>query len=387
MPNGDPPLLPAATDLPTSGRRIAHLDMDAYFASVELLQRPELKGQPVVIGGGRRKSGPGGLQRLRDYAGRGVVTTCTYEARQFGVRSGMGLMKAAALAPDAILLPGDYETYSRVSRVFKAAVAELAPCMEDRGIDEIYLDLTEVPGETRALARRLKEAVFRATGLTCSIGVSPNKTLSKLASELDKPDGLTVLTLEDLSTRIWPLPASALNGIGPKAREKLEALGIRTLGQVAAADPGFLIQHFGRAYGAWLHEASHGRDERPLVLEREVKSVSRETTFAHDLHPRQDRAQLTAILLDLCARLAQDLERKGFLARTVGIKLRFDDFTILSRDVTLAHAVAGADELRDAARECLKRAPLERKLRLLGIRAGTLVRPETDGVARPLFPT
>jgi DNA polymerase-4 len=379
--------MPPEANAPTAPpRRIAHLDMDAYFASVELLKYPELKGQPVVIGGGRKGLQEGPFRRLRSYAGRGVVTTCTYEARRLGVRSGMGLMKAAALAPDAILLPGDYETYSRISRVFKAAVAAIAPCLEDRGIDEIYIDLTEVPGESRELARRLKAAVAQATGLSCSIGITPNKTLSKLASELDKPDGITILTLEDLPARIWPLPASAMNGIGPKASAKLEAMGIRTLGELAAAEPRILLASFGQSYGAWLTEAAHGRDDRPLVLTREPKSISRETTFERDLHPRTDRDRLTAILLDLCARLAQDLARKGYGARTVGIKLRFEDFSTLSRDVTLDWTVTDADGLRDAARDCLRRVVLDRRIRLLGLRAGTLVRPETDGVPRPLFP-
>lgn len=365
-------------------RRIAHLDMDAYFASVELLKFPELKGLPVVIGG-RRRPAEGGFQRLRDYRGRGVVTTCTYPARAFGVRSGMGLMKAAALAPDAILLPGDYETYSRVSRAFKAAVAEIAPSIEDRGIDEIYIDLTEVEGTSAELARRLKEAVKAATGLTCSVGITPNKLLSKIASELQKPDGVTILGLEDIPARIWPLPASAVNGIGPKASGKLEAMGIRTIGDLAAADPGLLLQRFGQSFGAWLTEAAHGRDGRPLTIVREAKSMSRETTFERDLHPREDRERLTAILLDLCGRLAQDLERKGLAAKTVGVKLRFDDFSILSRDVTLAWAVASADGLRDAARDCLRRVTFDRRLRLLGVRAGSLVKPGAGGEPRPLF--
>jgi len=386
MTSGIPPPLPeTGPAAPARPRRIAHLDMDAYFASVELLRRPDLKGLPVVIGGGRRRAGADGpLQRLRDYAGRGVVTTATYEARKFGVRSGMGLMKAAALAPDAILLPGDYETYSRVSRAFKAAVAEIAPVIEDRGIDEIYIDLTEVPGETVALARRLKEAVHRATGLTCSIGVTPNKLLAKLASELDKPDGLTVLGMADLPARIWPLPAAALNGIGPKASARLEEMGIRTLGELAAADPALLVQRFGASYGAWLGEAAQGRDDRPLVCAREAKSISRETTFARDLDPVRDREELTRILLDMCRRLSEDLARHGCAARTVGIKLKFADFATVTRDVTLLFAVADPDGLRDAARACLKRVALDRKLRLLGLRAGTLV-PPGDGAPRSLF--
>jgi DNA polymerase-4 len=365
-------------------RRIAHLDMDAYFASVELLRYPELKGQPVVIGGRRRTAAMNaqGFERLRSYAGRGVVTTATYEARAYGVRSGMGLMKAAALAPDAILLPGDYETYSRVSRTFKAAVAELAPCIEDRGIDEIFIDLTDVPGKTRELAQSLKDAVRRATGLSCSIGVTPNKLLSKLASELQKPDGLTILGFEDIPFRIWPLPCAAINGIGPKATAKLDDLQIHTIGELAKADPTFLIEHFGQSYGAWLHEAAHGRDNRPLTLFREPKSISRETTFERDLHPRQDREELTRILLSLCDRLGQDLVRKGYLAGSVGIKLRFDNFSTITRDHALQVPVGDAASLRDAARDSLKRVPLDRKLRLLGIRAGSLVK-EVDYLTHP----
>ena len=367
--------MPQLADPP---RRIAHLDMDAYFASVELLRYPQLKGQPVVIGGRRRgdEEGAREFQRLREYAGRGVVTTATYEARKFGVRSGMGLMKAAALAPEAILLPGDYETYSRVSRTFKAAVRELAPLVEDRGIDEIYLDLTGLPGETRELAQALKDAVRGATGLSCSIGVTPNKLLSKLASELEKPDGLTILRQEDIPARIWPLPCSAINGIGPKATAKLEGFGIRTIGELAQADPEFLLATFGRSYGGWLHEAAHGRDDRPLTLSREPKSISCETTFERDLHPKTDRDELSRILLRLCERLEKDLARKGYLAGNVGIKLRFEDFSTLTRDHALAVPVADAGSLREAARANLRRVCLDRKLRLLGVRAGSLVKPD-----------
>jgi len=363
---------------PAMTRRIAHLDMDAYFASVELLHYPELRGQPVVIGGRRRTAlaDSGGFQRLRTYAGRGVVTTATYEARAFGVRSGMGLMTAAALAPEAILLPGDYETYSRVSRTFKAAVATIAPQIEDRGIDEIYIDLTDVPGETRDLAQRLKDAVRQATGLSCSIGVTPNKLLSKIASEFQKPDGLTILGLEDIPARIWPLPCSAINGIGPKASAKLGSFQIRTIGELAKADPAFLVDRFGKSYGAWLHEVAHGRDERSLTTSREPKSISRETTFERDLHPKQDREELTRILLNLCERLAEDLARKGYLAGNVGLKLRYEDFSTITRDHALEVPVADANSLRDAVRTCLRRVPLDRKLRLLGIRAGSLLRED-----------
>lgn len=357
-------------------RRIAHLDMDAFYASVELLRYPQLVGQPVVVGGRRGSLAPGEpFPRLRDYVGRGVATTATYAARALGVHSGIGLMKAAALAPDAILLPANFDEYIRHSRLFKAAVAEIAPCIEDRGIDEIYLDLTAVPGETRELAQRLKDAVRTATRLSCSIGVTPNKLLSKIASDLDKPDGLTVLAPADIPTRIWPLPARKINGIGPRAAERLEALGIRTIGELAAAPPELLLAQFGQHYGHWLHEAAHGRDERPVVTEREPKSISRETTFERDLDPRQDRDTLSAILLSLCERVSNDLRRKGYVGRNIGVKLRYDDFRTVTRDTTLSLPIDDTQSIRSAVRSCLKRVTLDRRLRLLGVRVGALQRP------------
>ncbi len=363
-------------------RRIAHLDMDAFYASVEFLRHPELKSLPVVIGGKLRNAQvqsteERGFAYLGEYVGRGVVTTATYEARAFGVHSGMGLMKAAALVPQAILLPADFEEYRRYSRLFKAAVAEIAPRIEDRGIDEIYLDLTDVPSETIALAQRIKDSVRRAAGLSCSIGIAPNKLLAKLASDLEKPDGLTVLSLIDLPTRIWPLPASAINGIGPRASAKLEALGIRTIAELATAGEKRLVETFGQRYAHWLLDVAHGRDERPVVTLREPKSLSRETTFERDLHSRGDREALTRILLHLAQRVSGDLARKGYLGKTIGIKLRYEDFRTLTRAVTVEKPIADAEAIRGAARACLKRAPLERRLRLLGIRVAGMVATRT----------
>ncbi|MFO1337835.1 MAG: DNA polymerase IV [Burkholderiaceae bacterium] len=377
----------------TQRRLIAHLDMDAFYASVELLRYPDLRGRPVVVGGGRRHQPellPDGTRRyslLMDYTGRGVITTSTYEARALGVFSAMGTMKAALLAPHAVLLPVDFEQYRLYSRRFKAAVRELAPVIEDRGIDEIYIDLTNVPGAqdavghdplggVRALALEIKNNVKRATGgLTCSIGVTPNKLLSKIASELDKPDGLTVLTMDDLPTRIWPLAARKINGIGPKAAGRLADLGITTVGQIAERERGWLVEHFGRSYGAWLHDAAWGRDERPLVTDSEPVSMSHETTFDRDLHAVRDRAELGGIFTHLCELLAADLQRKGYLSQTIGIKLRFDDFKSVTRDLTLPEPTADVATIRRAAGECLKRVDLSRRLRLLGVRGGKLMTP------------
>lgn len=361
-----------------SRRRIAHLDMDAFYASVELLRYPELRGLPLVIGGRRTQppaTHPDGSRRftpLRDYQGRGVVTTSTYEARALGVHSAMGLMKAARLAPEAILLPADFETYRHYSRLFKAAVAGIAPRLEDRGIDEIYIDLSDLPDDTRSLAVRLKQAVHEATGLTCSIGIANNKLLAKICSELEKPDGLTLLNPAEIARRIWPLPVGKINGIGPKATEKLATLGITAIADLARADPAALKTHFGLSYAEWLLRAANGIDERPVITRTEPKSISRETTFERDLHPSRDRAILTEIFSALCSRVAKDLERKGYVCRTVGIKLRYDDFHTLTRDLTLPAPTSDPAVIRRAAGGCLRRVPLQRKLRLLGIRASTL---------------
>lgn len=353
--------------------------MDAFFASVELLRYPELRGQAVVVGGRStdqpvaRADGSRHFSRLREYAGRGVITTSTYEARALGVFSGMGLMKSARLAPEAILLPANFDAYRDLSRKFKAAVAEIAPTIEDRGIDEIYIDLGGIAEETRVLAVRIKQAVFDATGLSCSIGISPNKLLSKICSDLDKPNGITVLAMDEIPARIWPLPVKKINGIGPKASAALAGLGIHTIGELAASPVDFLAQRFGRATGAWLHRAAHGLDERPLVTESEPRSISRETTFERDLHARHDRSELSAIFTALCMRVADDLQRKGYASRTIGVKLRYADFHAVTRDLTLPVSVSDGDQIRKAAGECLKRVPLTQKIRLLGVRASALI--------------
>ena len=370
--------------------------MDAFFASVELLTYPELRGQPVVVGG-RNSSAPSlnaagerQFSHLREYAGRGVVTTSPYEARALGVFSGMGLMKSAALAPEAILLPANFEAYRRYSRLFKEAVASVAPHIEDRGIDEIYIDLTHIEEDSLALAKRIKQAVFTATGLSCSIGITSNKLLSKICSDLDKPDGITILEPDELSTRIWPLAAKKINGIGPKANEKLAALQIHTIGDLAAAPAELLVAQFGRSTGAWMTQVAQGIDERPVVTWSEPKSLSRETTFERDLHVKHDRARLSEVFTNLCLRLAEDLQRKGYASRTIGIKLKFADFQVVTRDVTLPGDVSEGQQIRQAATECLKRVPLEQRIRLLGVRAASL-RPVqaaeyVDRAAQPTLP-
>ena len=382
-------------------RRIAHLDMDAFYASVELLRYPQLKGLPVVIGGGRRAADEtlrqtyeghtladipvDSFARLAGYTGRGVITTATYAARQFGVGSALGLMKAAKLCPQAILLPVDFNEYRKYSRLFKATILEITPMMEDRGVDEVYIDFTDVPGGQReggrVLARLLQKSIFDATGLTCSVGVAPNKLLAKMASEFNKPNGISIVHEHDVQTLVWPLACRKINGIGPKSDEKLKSHGIQTIGDLASKDEQWLMDHFGNATGSWMHRAAWGRDERPVVTRSEPVTISRETTFDRDLHAVHDKAELGAVFTQLCEQLAADLQRKGYVGRTVGIKLRYDNFKAATRDQSLDFHTADAKVIRHTAGLCLKRVPLQQRLRLLGVRISNLDKADkVDGI-------
>jgi DNA polymerase-4 len=222
------------------------------------------------------------------------------------------------------------------------------------------------------LARLIQKAIFDDTGLTCSVGVAPNKLLAKMASEFNKPNGISVVLEDELQSKIWPLACRKINGIGPKAEEKLNSHGIHTIGQLAERSLPWLMDTFGQRTGAWLHAASHGQDDRPVALGSEPVSMSRETTFERDLHAVRDKAELGAIFTRLCQQVAADLQRKGYVGKTIGIKLRFDNFKIVTRDLTLEHPTADAQEIRQAAGLALKRAPLNQRLRLLGVRVGSL---------------
>lgn len=333
-------------------RRIMHVDMDAFFAAIEQQRRPELRGKPVIVGG------------HGDPQSRGVVSTASYEARQFGVGSAMPLRTAYALCPHCIFLPVDYDYYVSVSREIKAILHGVSPVVEEGGIDEAYLDVTDIGEAPEAVAKKIKREIREATGLSCSVGIAPNKLLAKMASDLQKPDGLTVLSMRDVPGRIWPLKARKLVGIGPKTEAKLHAMGIETIGEVAKLGEAELIERFGNAYGRYLHEASRGVDDSPIVTHWEPKSHSRVVTFEHDT---EDMAFVKKTLQGLVREVAEELRAEGYEGRTVTVKLRFADFETHTRSMTLDALTDAAAVIEAAAFECLERFDISKRVRLVGV--------------------
>jgi DNA polymerase IV len=340
-------------------RRILHCDMDAFFAAVEEKRNPALAGKPVVIGGGG------------DPSRRGVVSTANYEARKYGVHSAMPLKTAYKLCPHAVYLPVDFEAYTEASHKFKKVLEDASPILESGGIDEAYLDITDVPSSSVEIARRIKDGIRQATGLTCSVGIAPNKLLAKIASDLEKPDGLTILADRDIAARIWPLPIRKLFGVGPKTEARLKEAGIDTIGRLAGFPMETLIAAFGASYGAYLHTAAHGIDDSPLVTHWEPRSVSRETTFQNDIRDWQSIARYLAALT---REVVADLKDQGYRTRTITIKIRFHDFQTLTRAKTLLDYTDSEEEARRAAFACLKRIDLDKRVRLIGVRASNLMK-------------
>ncbi len=338
--------------------------MDAFFAAVEQKRRPELAGMPVVIGG----SGDPGQ--------RGVVSTASYEARKFGIHSAMPLRTAYRLCPDAVFLPVDYEEYSRVSRQVKEVLREFSPVMEDVGIDEAFIDITDVDRTPEEISADIQKKIREQTGLTCSIGIGPNKLLAKIASDMRKPDGITIISADNVEKRIWPLSARKLWGVGPKTEAYLDTLGIKTIGQLAAEPLERLVGLFGESYGTYLFKASRGEDDSPLVTHWAPKSVSRETTFQKDTDTWQEIARNLA---DLTRDVVNDMRKTGLRSRNVTVKVRFDDFRTQTRATTLPDFTDSLEEIRRAAFQCLGRFELKRKVRLIGVRVGRLESREEEG--------
>jgi DNA polymerase-4 len=327
--------------------------MDAFYVSVELRRRPELRGRPVIVAG----TGP-----------RAVVTTASYEARRFGVGSAMPAARARRLCPNAIHLPPDFPYYRETSRQVMAIVRACADTVEVVGLDEAYLDLSGMPAPHAAM-RRLAIEIERATQLGCSIGIGPSKLVAKVASDAEKPRGFVVLTRRQARERFAPAPCGLVPGIGPKTAEYLRRLRIATLGQLAAAPAHQLAASFGTRLGAELQRRARFEDDAPVTEERKVISESRETTFDRDL---AGLAQLEPVLAELVVRLCAALVAQGRRGRTIGIKVRLDDFSTHTRARTLAEAVSDADRVGPIALELLRRFAPPRPVRLLGVRVAGL---------------
>jgi DNA polymerase-4 len=338
-------------------RRILHIDMDAFFSAVEQKRRPELVGKPVVVGG------------EGDPTKRGVVSTASYEARKFGIHSAMPLRTAYRLCPDAVFLPVDYEEYSRVSEEVKAILREFGSDIEDVGIDEAFLDISSINKSAEEIAEEIRKRIKDKTGLTCSIGIAPNKLLAKIASDIQKPEGLTILTEDDIRSRIWPLSVRKLWGVGPKTEASLKEKGVQTIGDLASLSLDRLIEEFGQSYGNYLYEASKGIDESPLVTHWEPKSISRETTFQRDADNWQFIAKTLA---DLTREVVTGMKEEGYQGRTVTVKIRFNDFKTYTRAKTLSRHTDSEEETRKAAFDCLGRIELKKRVRLIGVRIGNL---------------
>jgi DNA polymerase IV len=334
-------------------RCIAHLDMDAFYVSVELRRRPQLRGLPVIVAG----DGP-----------RAVVTTASYEARRFGVGSAMPAARARRLCPDGVYLKPDFPYYRGASAEVMELVRAAAGTVEVVGLDEAYLDLTGMPAP-RAQMRSLAGAIERRTGLACSIGIGPSKLVAKVASDAEKPRGFVVLSAAQAASRFAPERCGLVPGIGPKTAERLRAAGVATLGELAAAPTELLRATFGPRLGEELRRRARFEDDSPVTQERKVISESRETTFDADLATME---QLEPVLGELVDQLCAGLQRQQRCGRTVGIKVRLDDFSTHTRARTMSEPVGTADRVGPVALELLRRFAPPRPVRLLGVRVAGL---------------
>ena len=353
-----------------SNRTIVHIDMDAFYASVEILRRPELRGTPVIVGGAGR---------------RGVVAAASYEARFYGVKSAMPSARARRLCPHATFLAGDHAHYREVSAQIMDIMRRFTPELEPLSLDEAFLDVTSARrlfGEGAVIAGELRSTIHAETALWCSAGVAPNKFLAKLASEHAKPTpsrtgpvpgaGVFVVEPDRELEFLHPLPARALWGVGPATMAKLERFGVATVGDIASLPLDTMVAAVGKASGAQLHALAHGQDDRPVESHQQAKSISHEETFATD---RRDRAQLDRDLVRMSDAVAARLRSSALMARTVSIKVRFGDFETISRSHTVPAATASGTELCRIAQGLMAEVEVSRGLRLLGV-AATGLAPE-----------
>jgi DNA polymerase-4 len=347
-------------------RWIIHVDMDAFFASVEQRDNPELCGLPVIIGG---------------TGTRGVVATASYEARKYGVHSAMSSVEARRRCPQAVFLPANHEKYSRVSQEIEHIFSEFSPVVEPLSLDEAFLDVTGMEGlftDPVAIAVQIKERIKTELNLTASAGVAPNKFLAKLASDMKKPDGLVVIRPEQVAGVLADIPVTRLWGVGKVTARTLTQLGLKTIGEVAQANPELLVRHCGQL-GYVIHQLANGRDDRPVISEYQPKSIGKETTFATDLYGLED---LKTELWALTEKVGWRLRRQGLSGKTITVKIRFGSFRTITRSRTLAVAANLDESIYRAAAEILAQVTLHEGVRLLGVTVSSL---ETGGGQISLF--
>jgi nucleotidyltransferase/DNA polymerase involved in DNA repair len=347
--------------MPAERNHILHVDMDAFYAAIEQLDHPEWRGQPVIVGAPPHQ--------------RGVVSTCSYEARVFGVRSAMPSRTAGKLCPHGIFTPPRMDRYVEVSRRLMALFEEMTPLVEPLSLDEAFLDVSGAPrawGGATAIAETLRRRIRERLRLTGSVGVALNKFLAKVASDLHKPDGLTVVpeTRPEILAFLAPLPVGKLWGVGKVSAQRLEQAGLRTIGDLQRTPPARLQALLGPGFAAHVRELAEGRDDRPVITDWDEKSISNENTFPEDV---ADRAEVWQMLLELTENVGARLRRQHKEARTAQIKLRFKDFRTLTRQTTFARPQSSDRALLNAARLLFEREPLPQPVRLIGFGVSNLV--------------
>jgi len=354
-------------------RRILHVDMDAFYASVEQLDHPELKGLPVIVGADPRNG-----------AGRGVVAACSYEARKFGVHSALPISQAWRRCPQGTYVRPRLARYQEVSREIMAVFRDYTDLVEPLSIDEAFLDVTgstTLLGSAEDIARQIKEQIQRETGLSASVGVATNKFLAKIASDLDKPDGMVVVPDDGVEAFLRHLPISKLWGVGPKTEAKLGKLGIGTIGELAAITQSTLARTLGSS-GTHLWELAHGRDDRAVTPNWEPKSISNETTFARDT---QSREQLVATLRRLSDKVAARLRKQNYRTRTISLKLRYSSFATYSRQKSLPEPTDDGDMIFEQVRTLFETFPLDESIRLIGVGTSNLMAKNQEPAQLRLF--
>jgi DNA polymerase-4 len=334
-------------------RVIMHVDMDAFFASVEVVDNPKLKGKPVMVGGTTE---------------RGVVSTCSYEARAFGVRSAMPVFMAKARCPEGIFLPVRYERYKEVSNIVFGILQGITPYVEPLSIDEAYLDISDVEKEPVEIAKFIKSEVKKETGLTISVGISYNKFLAKLASDWNKPNGLKIITEDMMPKILFPLPVRDVYGLGKKSAKRLNDIGVFTIEELYRLPKELLIEFFGK-YGSEIYDRIRGIDKRKVEISRERKSIGRETTLRTDT---EDKDELKIYIKEFAEDVSETMHSKNVSGKSITIKIKTASFVNHTRSKTLVYYVSSAEEIYKEACSIIDELELEEKIRLIGLSVSSL---------------